>query len=300
VQFSCRTVAIAGVGLIGASIGLALRASHPEIRRIGVGRSKQTLLRAQRLGAIDAIAEPEQAAQEADLFVIAAPLGAYPSILRAIAPVLREHPRLAITDAGSTKRQPLAQASEILGDRAKRFVGAHPIAGAERSGPDAARADLFQQRACILTPQDCDPDALFFVEAFWRALGARISVMDAESHDRLFARISHLPHLAAYALVNAIVRLAGREEPFAFAGAGFRDFTRIASSSPEMWRDIALANADVLVQALDALRAEIDALREAVARKDAEALFSAFAAAKQARDEWLARHRCEEESCLKS
>ncbi len=280
------TLGIVGVGMIGASTGLAARRAGIARRILGAARSERTLDEARALGAIDEAATPGEIAAQADLVVVAVPMLAYEAVFSAMAPHLS--PGAVLTDAGSTKRHAVDIAHRLLGAAARRFVGAHPIAGSERSGPAAARADLFAGRLCVLTPVDCDARALGVVEAFWRALGMDITVLDPESHDRLFARVSHLPHLAAYALVNAIVALAGGEEPFCFAGAGFRDFTRIASSSPEMWRDVAVANADALTEALDRLRGELDAMREAVAARDAARLEAMFRRAKQARDAWLA------------
>ena len=291
--FFVQRLGIVGVGLIGASIGLAARARGLVGCVLGCARSEETLAAARDCGAIHEAADLPTIAATCDLIVLAVPMLAYEGVLQAMAGHLA--PDAVLTDAGSTKRLPLRLARRILGGKAARFVGAHPIAGSERSGPQAARADLFAGRLCVLTPENNAPEAMRRVEDFWRALGMEIAVLDAASHDRLFARVSHLPHLAAYALVNAIVALAGNEEPFCYAGAGFRDFTRIASSSPEMWRDIALANADALMEALDRLRAELDTMREAVAARDGEALLAMFAAAKKARDAWLAARK--EEAC---
>ncbi len=281
-----RTLGLVGVGMIGASIGLAAKRAGLVRQVLGCARSAKTVREAQARGAVDAAASLQEIAAQADLIVVAVPMLAYEEVFAAMAPHLRAD--ACMTDAGSTKRLAVEVAHRHLGAHARRFVAAHPIAGSERSGPQAARADLFVDRPCVLTPVQCEPWALRSVEGFWRALGARIAVLDPDTHDRLFARVSHLPHLAAYALVNAIVSLAGNEEPFAFAGAGFRDFTRIASSSPEMWRDIAIANADALTEALDRLRMELDAMREAVAARDAARLEAMFRHAKQARDAWLA------------
>ncbi len=283
-------VAIVGVGMIGASLGLALQQKRWAREVWGLGRSRETLNKALELGAITRIADAPMLA-EADCVVLCVPMLAYDAALQRIAPHLRAD--AVLTDAGSTKRHAVAAARRALGARASRFVGAHPIAGSERSGPEAARADLFAGRPCILTPAGADPEARARAKAMWEAAGAKIEEMDPEAHDALLARVSHLPHLAAYALVDAIVALAGEDEPFRLAGAGFRDFTRIASSSPEMWRDITLANADMLVSCLDAYLAELARLRDAVARGDADYLQRVFTRAKQARDAWLRRERAD-------
>jgi prephenate dehydrogenase len=210
-----------------------------------------------------------------------------PSILAALAPVLE--PGALVTDAGSTKRDVIAAARAALGGRLAQFVPAHPIAGAERSGAAAADAALFRGRRVVLTPlAENAPEAVRAVEEVWSACGARVSRMDPEAHDAVLAAVSHLPHLLAYALVHEV---AGRDDSaqlFGFAAGGFRDFTRIASSHPEMWRDICVANRDRLLDELDRYAAKLQVLRPLLERGDGAALEKLFAEARGARDRWLA------------
>jgi len=176
----------------------------------------------------------------------------------------------------------------VLGARFADFVPGHPIAGSEQSGPGAARADLYQGRTVVLTPQaDTRAAALATVRALWEAAGAQVEVLDADLHDRVFAAVSHLPHLAAYALVDELAQRADGDTFFRFAASGFRDFTRIAGSSPEMWRDIALANREALLTELDAYVAALQVLRSAVSAEDAEALLAIFSRARSAREDWM-------------
>ena len=286
---------IIGVGLIGGSLALAMRRAGLCARITGVGRGHANLHCARQLGIIDeACTDLAEALGRpgVDLVIIAVPMGAYHPVFAQLA---RHAPEAAlISDVGSTKRHALAMAERHLGASACRFVPAHPIAGAEQSGAAAARAELFAGHWCVLTPgEGTDAEALTRIEQLWRACGARVLRMDADTHDDVLAGVSHLPHIAAYALVNAVRDAAPAscaDDPFAFAAGGFRDFTRIASSSPEMWRDIALANADALLDKLDAYQAELTRLRQAIAARDGEALLRAFGAAKEARDQWVNTH----------
>jgi prephenate dehydrogenase len=194
---------------------------------------------------------------------------------------------LPVTDAGSTKRDVIAAARAGLGERVARFVPGHPIAGAEKSGAAASQADLYQGRRVILTPlaENSAADVAAIAD-LWRACGARVQQMPPEEHDRLFAAVSHLPHLAAFALVDELAGRSASGQYFRHAGSGFRDFTRIAASSPEMWRDVALANRDVLLDELDAYIARLGVYRAALARADAEALHAAFTRASLSRRAW--------------
>ncbi|KPK09281.1 MAG: prephenate dehydrogenase [Betaproteobacteria bacterium SG8_39] len=282
-------VAIIGVGLIGGSFALALKAAGACGSIVGVGRNPDNLARARALGVIDAEAsDPAQAAQGADLVLLAAPVAQTPDILAALAPRLA--PGVLLTDAGSTKRDAAAAARRALGARAAQFVPGHPIAGAEASGVVAARADLFRGKRVILTPfEENAAESVARVEAAWKACGAQVSRLTPEVHDAVFAAVSHLPHLLAYALVHAFAGREDRDQLFDNAGAGFRDFTRIASSHPEMWRDICMANRDLL-QA-ECLRYEdaLGALRKMLERGDGAALEQAFTVARDARIAWLRR-----------
>jgi len=281
---------VIGVGLIGGSIARALKHEGFVGRVTGVGRSRENLDRARELGIIDHWSHNiAEAVHDADMVVVAVPMGAYDRLFAELAKVLPEN--AVVTDAGSTKQHAIDVAEKHLSD-SSRFIPAHPIAGTEQSGAEASFAELFEDRLCILTPaENADPESLAIVNAMWEATKSRVVQMDAKRHDDFLASVSHLPHLAAFALVNA-VRKQGDEEhdPFQFAAGGFRDFTRIASSSPEMWRDIALSNSEALASNIDALQAELAELKLALESGDGEMLLQSFSAAKKARDEWLEKH----------
>jgi prephenate dehydrogenase len=279
-------LAILGVGLIGGSFALALKRAGQVDRVVGYGRQRANLDEAVRRGVIDEIAtSPEQAVQGADVVLLAMPVGAMAEAFARIAPHLGA--AAVITDGGSTKQNVIAAARHALGDRAGQFVPGHPIAGAEKSGAGAALADLYAGRNVILTPLPENGEAaIATVAALWQACGAKVLEMTSADHDRIFAAVSHLPHLAAFALVD---ELAGRPEAavyFRHAGSGFRDFTRIAASSPEMWRDIALANRMALADELSAYIARLSHLRGALVAGDGQALFDSFVRASEARRDW--------------
>ncbi len=254
---------------------------------VGVGRTLGNLEAAVRLGVIDRPAfSAADALSGADLVLLAVPVGQMGKVMDAIAPYLND--RMVVTDAGSTKQDVVALARHHLKDGLARFVPGHPIAGAEKSGVEAARPDLFDGRNIVLTPlPENTPDAVEQVRQAWVVSGARVSAMEAQRHDRIFAAVSHLPHLLAFALVDDIAAKPEADELFAFAASGFRDFTRIAGSSPEMWRDICLANREALLQELDAYRGQLDRLREALAAGDGVALEAAFTRASRARNDWV-------------
>ncbi|MFP5381395.1 MAG: prephenate dehydrogenase [Gammaproteobacteria bacterium] len=278
------TLAVVGAGLIGGSFSLALKQAGAVRQVLGVGRDPVRLTVARELGLIDRAVDWAQAGQ-ADCVLLALPVGETGTILRQLAPHLKAG--TIVTDTGSTKANVVTAARAALGARFADFVPGHPIAGSERSGPGAARADLFQGRRVVLTPEpDTRADAVVTVRALWEAAGAQVETLGAAQHDRIFAAVSHLPHLAAFALVDDLAGRADREEFFRFAASGFRDFTRIAGSSPEMWRDIALANREALLAELDAYLAALRSLREAVDARDAEALLTIFARARAARENW--------------
>ena len=198
------------------------------------------------------------------------------------------NPKAVVTDAGSTKRDVVAAARQALGAKAAQFVPSHPIAGAEKSGASAASAALFRGKRVVLTPlEENAPAALEKAAAAWGACGARVSRMTAEEHDAVFAAVSHLPHLLAYALVDDIASRPEAAQLFGYAAGGFRDFTRIASSHPEMWRDICLANRDRLLQELARFGAELGKIGKMLERGDAKALETLFAGARAARQQWL-------------
>jgi len=279
------TLAIVGTGLIGGSFALALKQAGAVRRVLGVGRNPARLTVARELELIDGVVDYTQAGQ-ADCILLALPVGETEAVLRLLAPHLK--PGVIITDAGSTKLNVVNAARAALGTRFADFVPGHPIAGSEQSGPGSARADLFQGKKVVLTPlAGTRADALETVRALWQATGAQVETLDAAQHDRVFAAVSHLPHLAAFALVDELAQRADGDTYFHFAASGFRDFTRIAGSSPEMWRDIALANKDALLAELDAYLTALQALRSAVSTEDAATLLDMFTRARTAREHWL-------------
>lgn len=281
-----NTLAIFGVGLIGGSVALALKQAGAVGEVVGVGRSRANLEAALRLGIIDRIAAtPAEAVQGADVVLLAVPVGQMATLMQAIAPHLGAE--VLITDAGSTKQDVAALMQQHLAARLANCVPGHPIAGAETCGAGAARADLYQGRNVVLTPlPQSDQAALEKVRALWQACGAKVSEMPATKHDAIFATVSHLPHLLAYTLVDMIARRDNADTLFGFAASGFRDFTRIAASSPEMWRDIALANREALLAEIALYQASLEQMRAALAAGDATALEAAFKRAQTARTRW--------------
>ena len=280
-------LAIFGVGLIGGSFALALKNSRAVTHVVGVGRSRANLLVARRLGIIDDIAtDAATAVRDADLVLLAVPLGQTAAVFTQIAPHLG--PRTVVTDAGSTKRDVIEHARRCLGSAYPRFVPAHPIAGTEKSGAQAAFAELYRGRNLIVTPEpQTDARALRLVTTAWRRTGMRVVTMRAPEHDRVFALVSHLPHMLSFALVDQIAGYADAGKLFRHTGGGFRDTTRIAGSSPEMWRDICLSNRDALLGALDDYLAELNRLRGMIAASDRRALESCFSTARSARAQSL-------------
>jgi len=280
---------IVGVGLIGGSVSLALQRAGVVGRVTGVGRSRENLELAQRIGIVDAWShDVGEAVRDADVVLLAVPMNAYAPVFAAMADTLPD--RAVVTDAGSTKQSAIAAAHQCL-PGPERFIAAHPIAGTEQSGAGAAFAELFDKRLTVVTPEaHSDAAALALIQQLWKETGSRVVTMNAAEHDEFLASVSHLPHLAAFALVNAVSRQKREgHDPFCFAAGGFRDFTRIASSSPEMWRDIALSNRDALLGQLDAYRQELDGLREALQAGDADRLMKEFTAARNARETWLTK-----------
>lgn len=278
-------LALVGTGLIGGSFALALKQAGAVREVLGVGRNPARLIIARELGLIDRAVDWAEAGQ-ADCILLAMPVGETGTVLKKLAPHLKSG--AIVTDAGSTKADVVKAARAALGPRFADFVPGHPIAGSEQSGPGAARIDLYQGKRVVLTPQaETRADASATVRALWEAVGAQVETLDAAQHDRIFAAVSHLPHLAAFALVDDLAQRADGDTFFRFAAGGFRDFTRIAGSSPEMWRDIALANRDALVTELDAYLDALQSLRQAIDAGDADALLKIFSRARAAREHWI-------------
>lgn len=283
-------VVICGVGLIGGSFGLALRQAGMARRIVGMGRHSGTLETARSLGLIDEAASSwELALRGADLVLLAMPVGQMSSVMAAMAPYLE--PGTLVTDAGSTKADVFEAVYTHLNQHLEYVVPAHPIAGAEKSGPTAAFAGLFEGKRVVVTPlPENSDDSVRRVEAAWSACGALVSRMSSMDHDRVFAAVSHLPHLLAFGLVHDIQGRDNAEQLFSFAASGFRDFTRIAGSHPEMWRDICLSNRHALLAELDAYLTELAYLRALLMQADGQALESLFAQASSARNDWAEKY----------
>lgn len=294
---SLRKVTIVGLGLIGGSLSRSLRASGFADELVGFDKSPEILELGVDLGVIDRFeSDLDLALEGSDLVVIAVPTLAASALLES---VLKKMPETAVlTDVASVKG-PLAAAYETARERleagaegmprkAAPFVPGHPIAGSERSGVRASRPDLFRDHRVILTPlEDSDGNAVALVRRMWEQAGAEVVELGVDDHDAILAATSHLPHVLAYALVDALSRSDVSEDIFRFAAGGFRDFTRIASSDPVMWRDIALANREPLLVAIDSFTAHLAELRDAVDRGDAVALESTFAHAREARESFI-------------
>jgi prephenate dehydrogenase len=277
-----KRVAVIGVGLIGGSFALALKQAKAAAHLVGVGRNAANLKLALERGIIDSIAsDAASAARGADLVLIATPVAQFPALFASLA-----DSKALITDGGSTKRDVIAAARKALGKKVAQFVPAHPIAGAEKSGAAAASADLFRGKRVVLTPlEENSKENIFRIEAAWTACGAKVSRMNAEEHDAVLAAVSHLPHLLAFALVHDVAQRKNSEQLFSFAAGGFRDFTRIASSHPEMWRDICVANRDRLLDEVSRFSNKLQEIRKLL--DNPAALEKLFAEARAARDEWI-------------
>ena len=278
------------MGLIGGSVALALKNAHGSnigvTHIVGVSRTEKSLNTALQLGVIDqAETSIKAACNDADVILIAAPVAQTKAILQSIKPHLNS--KTVITDAGSTKGDILECAREILGEQFGQFVGGHPIAGAEKSGVAAAKSDLFLGKNVVLTPTlETNIHTVHRASELWRACGANVSEMSAETHDSIFAAVSHLPHLLAFALVDDIASRPNAEQLFSFAASGFRDFTRIAGSHPEMWRDISLANKTALLSEIDAFENELTQLKQLLTSEDGAGLQALFERASIARNNW--------------
>ncbi len=283
-SFYCPRLCIVGSGLIGGSLALALKRAGRVGEVVGAGRHEATLERARELGIIDRYdTDLARAAQGADIVVLSVPMLAMRSVLEQLEPVLR--PGMVLTDVGSAKQSVIEDARAVLGQKAAQFVPGHPIAGTEKSGPEAAFADLFEHRRVILTPlSDNDDTDVNRVSAMWRIAGAEVERMTALHHDHVLAATSHLPHLLAFALVESLARMEERHEVFRYAAGGFRDFTRIAASDPTMWRDIALANGPEIKGMLKRYQKDLEHLYQLLDQADGEALYALFERARQARE----------------
>jgi len=278
---------VVGVGLIGGSFALALKEAGAVGRVLGVGRGAGNIRRALELGIIDAAGALDPATfGDADLVLLAVPVGQMRPLMRSIAPLLGGS--TVATDAGSTKKDVVDIARREFKASLPRFVPGHPIAGTEKSGAGAASASLYRGRKVVLTPlKGTDAGALALVRSAWEACGASVFELAPREHDAVLASVSHLPHVLAFALVDQVARHKDAKRLFTYAAGGFRDFTRIASSHPEMWRDICLANRKALLAELRRYGGELERVKRMLERGDAKALEALFAGARDARDRWL-------------
>ena len=278
------TVCIIGTGLIGGSLALAIRQAGFCKEIVGAGRTEATLVKAVELGVIDRYdTSISNAAEDADIVVVCVPLGSMHAVFEQINAAEIEN--TIITDAGSAKQSVIDDAEFVFGAGFRNFVPGHPIAGTEQSGVGAAFPELYQNRRVILTPtENTSVDALEKVRAMWQSAGAEVETMSAEHHDLVLAGTSHLPHLLAFGLVDCLNNLEDVDEIFRFAAGGFRDFTRIASSDPVMWRDICLSNRDQVMVMMRRYSKEMEKIFKALEAGDGEKLREIFERAKQARD----------------
>lgn len=284
--FLFQKIIIFGVGLIGGSFALALKQAGAAKEIVGFSRSPATLKKAQELNIIDRGANNiESEIKNADLILIATPMQQMPIILKEIAPYLNENNM--IMDVGSTKMSVILEAQKILKNNIGLFVPAHPIAGTQFSGPKAAFATLFQNKKVVITPlNENKEDFLNKAIKAWQICGAEIFELTPEMHDQIFASVSHLPHLLSFALVDELANRKNAALYFDFAASGFRDFTRIAASHPEMWRDICLSNRHALMKELAEYQMALDQISVALANKDGKQLENIFHNARQARRKW--------------
>ena len=280
-----KRLCVIGVGLIGGSLARSLRAANAVGEIVGCGRGRENLEAAIRLNVIDEFtSDPVQAVAGADMVVVATTLGATAEIFSKIAPAISA--ATVVTDVGSAKQRVIELAFSNFGERIGQFVPGHPIAGTEHSGVEASFAELFQNHRVILTPtEQTSAAALSAVTKMWQSTGAVVCEMSAEQHDTVLAATSHLPHMLAYALVECLASMDETNDVFKYAAGGFRDFTRIASSNPQMWRDIALDNRHALLAAMDRFQITFDLFKNALSSEDAEALQGLFQNAKSARDD---------------
>ena len=282
---------IIGVGLIGGSIAKTARQNHLTKAIVGFGRKQdeENLIAAKELGVIDAYyLNLADAVLEADCVIIATPVASFQAIFQALKQQNLWSEKTIYTDVGSTKGNIIAAASQVFGFVPDNFVPAHPIAGAEQSGVHAAIVDLYLNKRLIITPvSNTNPEAVQKIQIFWEGLGAIVSIMDAQQHDKVLAATSHLPHLLAFALTDMLGHQDEESEIFKYAAGGFRDFTRIASSDPTMWADICTANKDAILPLIEQLQSELAKIQGLLMNDDYKALFATFTYAKSARQRFL-------------
>ncbi len=282
-----KRLAIIGVGLIGGSLARALRAAGEVGEVVGCGRGKENLEQAVQLGVIDSYThDAGEAVQGADVVFLAVPLGAMRDTFAAIKGQLGD--AALVTDGGSAKGSVVNDCRAVFGRNLPGFVPGHPIAGTENSGVEASFAELYQNRRVILTPtENTSDEALQRITSMWEICGSDVTHMSVQHHDEVLAATSHLPHMLAFALVDSLARMKENDEIFRYAAGGFRDFTRIASSSPVMWRDICIANRDAISSIMQGYSRDMADLADTVSRGDGEHLLEIFERAKESRDRYI-------------
>ena len=281
-----KKITLIGLGLMGGSLGAALKKTQWCEQIVGYSRSAASLQQALDLNYIDQ-AEPDliTAVKNADIIILCVPVLAIESILKTIQPVL--NPATIVTDVASVKNYLVQVVEKIFGAVPENFVLGHPIAGSEKNGVQAAQANLYQHHRVILTPlAHTNPQAIQQITALWQAVGAQVTKMEVTHHDEVLAATSHLPHLIAFSLTDTLAGEADRQEIFEYAAGGFRDFTRIAASDPTMWRDIFLTNKAAVLQVLDHFTQDLQKLREAIQQDQGDSLLETFTRAKIARDQF--------------
>ena len=281
---SFEKVCIVGLGLIGGSVGLAIKRSNISNQITGYARSNSTLERAIELGLVDKVEDNlKDAVNDCDLVILATPLSAFKKLVKEMSPFLKKN--CIITDTGSAKLSVIEDLSGILPSNVE-FVPGHPIAGTEESGPDAGFAELFDNRWCILTPTDDNSShAVDLVREFWESIGSKVEIMDPLHHDKVLAITSHIPHLIAFNIVGTANNLANvtEKEVVKYSAGGFRDFTRIAASDPKMWSDIFTYNSEAVLEMLELFSNDLAKLKSAVIKKDSDLLFSNFEKTREVR-----------------
>ena len=282
-----QLLCISGVGLIGGSLALALRRAHWVGEIVGTSRNEVHLRRAVELGVIDRYElDPARAVAGADVVVLAVPLGAVQGVCQQIRDAIARD--AVITDVGSAKASVVSAVRHGFGRLPEMFVPGHPIAGTEKNGVEAAFAELFENHRIIITPVENTAErACRIVRAMWEQTGALVEEMSVEHHDQVLAATSHLPHMLAFGLVDSLARMRDHAEIFRYAAGGFRDFTRIASSDPVMWRDICVSNQDALLEVIRRYQDDLAAISAAIERRDGKTLLDIFTRAKQARDRFV-------------
>ena len=274
---------IIGLGLLGCSIGKDCIANHHVKHVIGFGKNKKTLETAKQLNLVHHISDDYTDIQDADLVIIATPVRQIDKVLNQIKPHLSE--KTIITDVGSTKYNVLTKAKSILGEHFKNFIGSHPIAGSEKHGPEAAQESLFHDKNIIVTTHDQNNDKeINVIKSFWHLLKGKVIIMDAQQHDEIFSTVSHLPHALAMIFMNMIFQKSNKEQLLNFAASGFRDFTRIAASSPEMWKDIFIDNKDACINDLAEFKKQIEFFEKIL--NDEDQLENFIESASQLRKNW--------------